>query len=195
MPAASLAPSSPLHSFASDVGASDACVCQSLSPSVLNLAVRRILVLLIFGLLGAVAACSSKPESPETKITALLKSAEQAAEAKDLNTLRDYLSERYSDGEQHNKKAIERLLRLHFLRNEKIHLFTRVQSFSLPEPARAQVVLFVAMAGEPIATADDVPRVRADLHRFELTFRDENGRGEWKVVQAQWRRAAPSDVW
>lgn len=59
------------------------------------------------------------------------------------------------------------------------------------EPAQAQAVVLVAMAGQPISGAQELERLRADLHRFEITLARENK--EWKVIHAEWRRAEPGD--
>jgi hypothetical protein len=37
----------------------------------------------------------------------------------------------------------------------------------------------------------DLPALRADLYRFDLTFGDE--RGAWRVTRATWRPAALND--
>jgi hypothetical protein len=39
----------------------------------------------------------------------------------------------------------------------------------------------------------ELERLRADLHRFEITLASENK--EWKVVRAEWRRAEPGDFY
>jgi hypothetical protein len=47
------------------------------------------------------------------------------------------------------------------------------------------------MAGQPLANAGEIVRLKADLHRFELEFARE--KDEWKVTSARWRRADPAD--
>ena len=47
------------------------------------------------------------------------------------------------------------------------------------------------MAGQPFSGARELERLRADLHRFEITLASENK--EWKVIRAEWRRAEPGD--
>ena len=122
---------------------------------------------------------------------ALLKRGEEAAEKKETGVLRQMISEKYADSQGQDKKAIEAILRYYFLRNESIHLLTRIQSIDFPQPQRAQAVVLVAMAGQPIAGAQELERLRADLHRFEITFVRENK--EWKVIRAEWRRAEVGD--
>jgi hypothetical protein len=144
------------------------------------------------GLLGLVVAmlltgCRGERVSPEDQVRALINSAATAAEQKSLGTLRDMISEKYADDQGQNKRAVEGLLRLHFLRNETVHLYAHIQSVTLPQPDRAQATVLVAMAGVPIASAQELPALRADLHRFEIDFARENK--TWRVQRAAWQRA------
>jgi hypothetical protein len=142
-------------------------------------------------LLPLLVSCSSEPDTPEAQVRALLKQGEVAAEKKESRVLRGLISEKYSDSEGQDKKAVESILRYYFLRNESIHLLTRVQSITFPEPARAQAVVLVAMAGRPISSARELERLHADLHRFDITLAREGK--EWKVIRAEWRRAEFAD--
>ncbi len=144
----------------------------------------------VIGLLPLVS-CSSQKDSPEAQVRALFARAESAAEQKDLAALRPMISDEYADGEGQNKKAIEAVLRFYFLRNQSIHLFTRIQSIEFPKPARARAVVLVAMAGQPIKTGQELERLHADLNRFVITLTREDR--EWKVISAEWRRAEPGD--
>jgi hypothetical protein len=144
------------------------------------------------GLLGLVVAmlltgCRGERVSPEDQVRALINSAATAAGQKNLGTLRDMISEKYTDDQGQNKRAVEGLLRLHFLRNETVHLYAHIQSVTLPQPDRAQATVLVAMAGVPIASAQELPALRADLHRFELDFVREGK--TWRAQRAGWRRA------
>jgi hypothetical protein len=143
------------------------------------------------GLLGLVVAllpgCRGERASPEAEVRALINSTVTAAEQKSIGTLRDMISEKYADDQGQNKRAIENLLRLHFLRNETLHLYAHIQSVTLPQPDRAQATVFVAMAGVPIATVQELSALRADLHRFDVDFAREDK--TWRVQRSAWRRA------
>jgi hypothetical protein len=141
--------------------------------------------------LPLLVSCSPAEEAPEAQLRALLKRGETAAEKKETGVLRQMISEKYSDSQGQDKRAIEAILRYYFLRNESIHLLTRIQSIAFPQPAQAQAVVLVAMAGQPISGARELGRLRADLHRFEITLASENK--EWKVIRAEWRRAESGD--
>jgi hypothetical protein len=148
---------------------------------------RRQIRLLGLVVVMLLPGCRGARTSPEEQVRALIHGATAAAEQKQIGTLRDMISDRYADVQGQNKPAIEALLRLHFLRNENLHLYTHIQSVTLPQPDRAQASVLVAMAGVPIVSAQDLPAVRADLHRFEIDFvREEK---TWRVQRAAWRRA------
>lgn len=144
------------------------------------------------GLLGLVVVllfpgCRGERQGPETQVRALIDNAVSAAEQKHIGTLRDMVSERYADDRGQDKRAIENLLRLHFLRNETLHLYAHIHSVTLSPPDRAQAIVLVAMAGVPIASLQELPALRADLHRFEIDFAREDK--AWRVLRAAWRRA------
>jgi hypothetical protein len=137
-------------------------------------------------------ACAAEPDSPEAQIRALLQQAEAAAEEKNVGALKQLLSESYSDDHGQDRQAVAGLLTFTFLRNQSVHLLTRVRSIEFPEPAQARTTVFVAMAGTPIPGIDELPRVRADLYRFDFSLGDE-GSGDWRVTRAAWRRASADD--
>jgi hypothetical protein len=136
-------------------------------------------------------ACLSESESAEARIRALLAEMEVAAEAKDLRPVKAVVSEHYTDELGNDRRDIIRLLTYHFLRNQSIHLLTRVAAVELPEPGRASVTAYVAMAGRPIPDADALMQLRADLYRFDFALEDTGG--SWQVTRAAWRPAEARD--
>jgi hypothetical protein len=140
--------------------------------------------------LSGLGACR-QAETPEARLRALIARSEQLAEEKNAGGLRAMVSERYGDEHGQDKRAIEALLRFYFLRHRTIHLLTRIESVSLPQPGRAQAVVYAAMAGTPLPDASELSRFAADLHRFELEFTEEGG--DWRLVRAGWRRAELAD--
>jgi hypothetical protein len=116
---------------------------------------------------------------------------EIAVEKKEPKVLKEMISNRYADDEGNPKKQIAGLIALHHLRNEDIHLFTRIRSVEFPEPDRASVQVFVAMAARPIRDASDLSCLQADLYRFDLLFAFEGG--AWRVIRAVWRPTGLGD--
>lgn len=147
-----------------------------------------LIVLLVLAL--TLDACAQRTD-PEQQIRALLQSAETSIEKKDIGPVRESISEHYTDEDGRDRRAVDGLLRLYVLRNEHIHLLTRIVDISFPGKQRARVTLYVAMAAQPIAHAEDLTRLQADLYRFEIELADESE--SWRVVSARWRPALPAD--
>ena len=154
-------------------------------------AVRRPAALLVAISAIVWPACSSPPQSAEAQIRALLAEMELAAEEKDLRPLKAVVSEQYNDELGNDRQAIVGLLTYHFLRNQSIHLLTRVAAIELPEPERASVTTYVAMAGRPIPDANALTQLRANLYRFDFALKTSGRR--WQVTRAAWRPAEARD--
>lgn len=148
---------------------------------------RLLIFFLGFVLVMPLPGCRGERSTPEAEVRALIHGAVTAAEQKEIGTLRGLISDKYADDQGQDKRAVEGLLRLHFLRNQTVHLYAHIQSVTLPQPEGAQATVLVAMAGAPIASAQELPLLRADLHRFEIDFVRENK--VWRVRRAAWRRA------
>lgn len=141
----------------------------------------------------ALAACS-RQSSPEAEIRELIERAATAAEERNARDLRALIADDYADERGLDRKAVENLLRLHVLRQQSIHLFVRVRGIEFPEPERALVSVAAAMAGRPVARADELVGLTADLYRFDLEW-VRYGRGDWKVRRAAWEPARLDDFW
>ncbi len=137
-------------------------------------------------------SCRSEPDSPEAYIRALLEQAEAAAEDRDVAALIDLVSMEYADKQGRDRKNIHGILGFYFLRNQSIHLLTRVQQITFPEPDRAEATVLVGMAGQRIKSAEELAGLRADLYQFEFQLTDE-GVDDWKVNRADWRPAESRD--
>jgi hypothetical protein len=136
------------------------------------------------------AACRSGDDSPDARIRATITRAEAFAEVKDLGGLKDVVSDAYRDDAGQDKRAILGLLFVQFRQHESIHLLTRIDRVDV-QPPQATATVFTAMAGRPIPSVDDLPALRADLYRFDLTLVDELG--TWRVTKSAWRPAVLSD--
>jgi hypothetical protein len=141
-------------------------------------------------LLLTVSACG-KTVSPEAQIRARINAAGAAADKKEISTLREIVSDKYSDSQGQDKRVVEGVLRLYFIRNETLHVFTRTTSVEFPEKDKALAVVYVAATGQQIVNAQELSRVRADLYRFELSFVKEDK--DWRVARAEWRPAELAD--
>src|SRR5262245_40930594 len=136
-------------------------------------------------------ACSGGAPSPEERVRAVLAAMETAAGARDVGALKPHVAEAYADKGGNDRRALLGLATAHFMRHQSVYLLVRVNDLQLPEPGRAEVDTFVALAGQPITDAAALPELRADLYRFAATFRDEDG--EWRLTAAEWHPATLAD--
>lgn len=143
--------------------------------------------LALAALIGLGSISCNKGETPEQRVRALIVDAEQAVEKKEIANVRDYVSARYRDDEQRDRRAIEGILRLYLLRHESINLYTRIESIIPTQADHAEAVVYVAMAARPIKRVDELSSYNATLYRFELGFAQEQD--QWRVVRAAWRPA------
>ena len=135
--------------------------------------------------------CAGATGSPEERVRAVIETAQTAAVKQDLGAVIGFVSERYTDDEGRDRSAIIQLLRGHFLSVSSIHLVTRVQGITFPEPGIAEVEMTVAMAGGGTSTGA-IEGTRATLYKFDLTLSEE-GHGDWKVSSVGWRRVTTHD--
>lgn len=142
---------------------------------------------LLFAALLAVA-CSPAADTPEDRVRSVLAALEAAAQSRDAAAMKEHVSEAYADTYGNDKRAVGGIVGLHLLRNQSIHLLTRVRSIAIAEPGRADVTALVAMAGTPIPSPELLPALRADLYRFDLELREEAG--SWRITRAQWHPAS-----
>lgn len=136
----------------------------------------------------------SKPSSPEAEIRTFVAQAQAAAEARDVSALRALIADDYVDSRGYDRKAVVNLIRLQVLSHQTIHVFTRIGAIEWPDPEHARLSVAVAMAGRPIAQADELVGVTADLYRFEFELM-RDGDQRWRVRQAAWEPARLEDFW
>lgn len=144
----------------------------------------------LVALVLTLGACSETLE-PEQQVRLTLERAEQFARQRDRAELMDMVDADYADPAGRDRRAMDALLRFHFLRNRSVHLLTRVESVEITESGRATATVLVALAGQPIADLAELERLRVDLLRLELMLQRS---GEYyRLLSAQWQRAGLTD--
>jgi len=138
------------------------------------------------------SACTRHPDTPDAQVRTLLARAEVAAEGKDAAALKPLIADAYRDELGQDKRAVMALLVYTFMHHESIHLLTRIHSVEFPQPAHAEVVAFVAMAGQNLDRVELLASLSADLYRFDFTLLDRGG-GDWQVTRARWHPATLDD--
>ncbi len=149
----------------------------------------RLLLLLWAG--GLLLACNGGMDSPEDEIRNFIASAVEAAERRSSDDLSDMIHDSYLGQSGYNKKRIEGMLRLYFLRHKNIHLFTRIDEIELLGDNQATARLHVAMAGSVISDIDAVSALRARIYGFELRLVKQD---EWLLQHASWKPASLVDL-
>ncbi len=131
-------------------------------------------------LCSAIAACGGPATEPEEQVRDWVRQAQVAAEAKERRALMRLISPAYADTRGNSRDSIENLLRLYFLRQQKIALITRIEEVTVIGGTAAEVSLTAAMA----ATNDSAIGFSADAYRF--TFELERDGGDWLLIASRW---------
>jgi hypothetical protein len=130
--------------------------------------------------------------SPEQRLRATIERGIEAVEQGDHGSLSDLVSSDYADSRGRDRRALLDLVRGYRVHAGPLYVFTVEKSLVLTAPGRAVVTLLVAAASVPMESLADLRRsTSADLGRVELTFVEE--RGDWKLLDADWRQADLSD--
>ncbi|NJD32155.1 MAG: hypothetical protein FIB04_09740 [Gammaproteobacteria bacterium] len=113
--------------------------------------------------------------------------AEQAAEARDLSGIMEFVSADYRDEQGYGTVELKQYLRGYLIAHQSVHLLLKVNSVGFPYRDMAQVGLTLGALGREsgAATAFDVA---ADVYDVELELRLEGT--EWRVTRARWRPAS-----
>jgi hypothetical protein len=135
---------------------------------------------LLAAALLALAACGADRTPPEEALRAWVAAAELAAEARERGVLVEMISADYADARGNDRAALDRMLRLWFLRQSDIALLTKIDSIELYKDTAAQISLTVGMA----ATNSNVFGLSADAYRFEFDMVLDDD--EWFLIGARW---------
>lgn len=126
------------------------------------------------------AGCGAGPGGAEAELRAWIDEVHAAAEAKDRGAILDRISPAYADARGNSRDDISNLLRLYFLRANRVEFVPAIDSIDVMAETAADVVLTVGMAG----TDHGRFALRADAYRFELEL--ESVDGEWQLLAARW---------
>ncbi len=131
-------------------------------------------------LLLVVAGCGGPPTEPEQELREWIARGVAAAEGKERRELLDMISPAYADARGNRRDDIDGMLRVYFLRMNRIELITSVEQISVIGDSVAEIVLQAGMAG----THDGVLGFSADAYQF--VFELEKKGGEWLLISARW---------
>ncbi len=146
-----------------------------------------VLAMLATSAYGLVAGCGkSDPHDPGEQIRAVIAMAEEAAQRRDIGTLKHFVADGYKDERGYDKRSVVRLVQGYLLRHRNIHLLSKITDLEIIDPVRASTSLLVAMGGRRIETVEQLWDLRADVFQFDVDWMQ--AAGEWRVTSASWRR-------
>ena len=151
---------------------------------------RRPLVALFLGLiLIALGGCGSEPDTPEGQVRMRIGEMEAAAEAGDIGTFKELVSERYNDPYGNDKRLLTSFVTFHVLQNQRgREVIVRLREVQLVEPSRAAVSAHIGLAGAGASSA-----LRGSVYALELDLEQEEDE-EWRITWAQWKRAGAGEL-
>ena len=131
-------------------------------------------------LLTLVVSCSGDSDDPEQQVRAWVDTMQEAAGEKARRDIVANISTAYVDSRGYGRDDIDRLLRLYFLRQDKVVLMSHIDEVRIVGGTAAEVSITVGMA----ATNDRALGVSADAYRFELEL--EHDGDDWRLISARW---------
>jgi hypothetical protein len=143
--------------------------------------------------LALVLACGGDPLSPEEQVRTVIETMEQAAEEGDVSAFKAIVSESYQDHYGHDKRSLAAYVTYHVMRHSHRRFFARVRSIEIRDEGRAEVEVVAAISGREVSGIEELVGLHADVYKIDMDLDDE-GDGDWRVVWAQWRRTAPTDL-
>ncbi|MGM0563145.1 MAG: hypothetical protein ACQES2_02340 [Pseudomonadota bacterium] len=133
-------------------------------------------------LMSALVACGGdRPDTPEGQLRAAAAAVEAAAEARDHGDVMDYIADSYNDPHGYDRDRLGKLLRVYFFRHKNIDIVSTITRLERIGEGHYNMVVSAAMAGRGGSP------VSADLRRFEVTWVDQSGDGDWQITRARWK--------
>ncbi len=151
--------------------------------------IRALTFNLVF--LSLILVSCTESNTPEEQIRDIIGEVKEAAENKDIGTLKDFIADTYLDKSKRNKKDIQRILAGYFFRHEKIYLLPHISSITLTSETNGELLVYVAMASTPLPDRNILEKIHADLHRMDVTVTKKDK--SWQVQSARWRQAHLND--
>jgi hypothetical protein len=134
------------------------------------------------------SACgSSDPQSPEERVMHTLSLLEEAVERRSVSDFMQHVAEDYQDHQGHSKKDIRRLIQLQYVRNQNIHILSKINELNIQDDL-ATVELSAAMASSAAALGGDITRLKADTHQFSIVLRSLDNQQSWLIESVAWER-------
>lgn len=126
------------------------------------------------------AGCGGPSSEPEEELRAWVAQGIEAAENKERRKLMGMVASAYVDARGNERDEIDNLLRVYFLRQNRITLLPKIEEITIYGATAGKIVMTVGMAG----TNDGVLGFSADAYRFALEL--EKDGDDWLLISARW---------
>jgi hypothetical protein len=154
--------------------------------------VRRAPAIFLLLWLIAVPECRCSKSTAEEQVRQAIDTVVKAVNERRLAPVAAAVSEQYADEAGNKKEQIVGYLRAQFLLRRNLYLVVKLSALECPEPGRARVIAFAAMAATSGGALPDLRNLSADVYRFDIRMADEDG--VWRVVGAEWSPATVKDL-
>lgn len=144
---------------------------------------KKLIIIAIFLLMTACG--DSDTQTPEQQIKKVLTVIEEGIENRSLSQVIDNISNDYNDPHGRNKKEIKRLTQFQILKNQNIHIFTRIKSIEIDNDY-ASVELSAAMTSRAIDLTIEKNRLKADTYKASIVLKNESG--QWRAISSSWQQ-------
>ena len=124
--------------------------------------------------------CGGPPSVPEEELRAWVARGIEAAENKERRELMEMVAAAYVDARGNERDDVEAMLRVYFLRQNRIALLPKIEEITIYDETAGKIVMTVGMAG----TNNGVLGFSADAYRFE--FEIEKEADDWELISARW---------
>ena len=139
------------------------------------------------------SGCGDGETSPESALRQAIDRVVQAAEEGSVSEAAAVLHPGYRDNRHPDKRSAKASLLWYLRRHRSIHVFTMTRDVRVDASATsASTETLVAMAGVPMESLQSVISVNADLYRFDVEWRLEDG--QWLAIQSNWQRVDPTQL-
>lgn len=139
---------------------------------------RTLFTVALFAFLAQ--GCGGPASAPEEELRAWVASGIEAAENKERRKLMGMVAAAYADARGNERDDIDGMLRVYFLRQNRIALLPKIEDITVYDDTAGKIVMTVGMAG----TNDGVLGFSADAYRFALEL--EKNADEWQLISARW---------
>jgi len=129
---------------------------------------------------AVLAGCGGPAPGPEEALRAWVDKGVSAAENKRRAELMGMVAASYADSRGNAREDIDKLLRLYFMRQNRIALLPSIQALTIYDDSAALIDLTVGMAG----TGGGTFGFSADAYRFVLEVGKDGD--DWELLSARW---------